>query len=154
MCINIEKIETLKKDITVWKVCRASREHDWYLSALPPGRRAPQGSHMIVDGTPQLAWEDIEGQGLQGKTKKYYVGKTHHSKPPGMYCFTSFGVATAYARRAWRSKTILECTIRAGTKVVYGRAFGDPTVLTPALKIEKHIPLPAEDSYYIGLATP
>lgn len=141
MCINIDRIEKLKKDTTVWKVCRPSREHDWYLSSLPPGRRAPQGAHWTCNGALAYAWDGIIG-GFQGKTKKYYVGKTAHSKPPGMYCFTDLPTAAQYSRRSWQAKAILECTIPAGTKVVYGRAFGDPCVVTPILKVGQHITVP------------
>ena len=140
MCINVDKIEILAMPLTVWKVCRHGRGAEtWYLSSLPPGRRAPQSGHPATKDWE--AWPDLEYG--QGKTKKYYVGKTHHSKLPGMYCFTDIDTASHYSRRSWRATAILECIIPAGTRVVYGSAFGDPCVVTPDLKVMERITVSA-----------
>ena len=142
MCINIDKVVRLEKDITVWKVCRGS-VGDWFLSALSPGRRAPQSGLMVRKGEAAQAWKDFSCSGDQGRTKKYYVGKVHRSKAPGMYCFTDLPTAAQYSQRSWMGKTVLECTIRAGTEVVYGRAFGDPCVVTPILQANKVCTIPS-----------
>lgn len=137
MCIKTTGFETLKSDLKVWKVCRLGKG-DWFLSYFPPSWRASQGTPWDSEFQANNIWQALSvHNGSEGMTKRYYVGRTHRSKDPGMYCFRTYDHARQFIERGISEKVILECTIPARTRVVYGSYDGGDTVVTPTLYVDK-----------------
>lgn len=138
MCIQVESIEVLKEDTTVWKTVRHPRQGNWFLSYFPPAWRAPQGKPHQERF--RNIWQGLnEFYGSEGRTKRYTVGTLHRSKAPGMYCFKHYKQAVSFANRGYSRRPVLRCTIPAGTEVVTGLYEGGNTIVTPLLRVEREV---------------